>query len=65
MTLKSFAKLVSAVAISVFIAALLLSGAKDANTFDFVFLLTAVFWGLPAIVVITLYRYVQKRDHGL
>jgi hypothetical protein len=62
---KSFAKLVVAVAMSVLVATLLLGGTKDANTFGFIFLLAAGFWGLPAIVVITLYRYLQKRDHGL
>jgi uncharacterized membrane protein len=61
---KSFAKLVGMVAISVVVATLLLGGSKDANTFGFVALLVAIFWGIPAIVVITLYRYAEKRDHN-
>ena len=64
MNAKSFAKLVAIVAISVVVVALLFGGGKDANSFGFVGGLVALFWGLPAIVVITLYRYVEKRDHG-
>ncbi|MBR0709902.1 hypothetical protein [Bradyrhizobium liaoningense] len=63
MNAKSFAKLVGMVAISVLVATLLLGGSKDANTFGFVGLLVATFWGIPAIVVITLYRNVERRDH--
>jgi hypothetical protein len=61
---KSFAKLVVVVAISVLVASLLLGG-TDAKNFGFAFSILAYFWVLPAIAVITLYRYVQKRDHGL
>jgi hypothetical protein len=60
----SFLKFVAIVAISVVVATLLLGGGKDANSFGFVGSLVALFWGLPAIVVITLYRHVQKRDQG-
>ncbi|WP_271583997.1 hypothetical protein [Bradyrhizobium sp. CCBAU 45389] len=63
MNAKSLAKLVGMVAISVLVATLLLGGSKDANTFGFVGLLVATFWGIPAIVVITLYRNVERRDH--
>lgn len=63
MNAKSFAKLVGMVAISVLVAALLLGGSKDANSFGFIGLLVATLLGIPAIVVITLYRYVEKRDH--
>jgi hypothetical protein len=65
MNAKSFAKLVAIVAISVVVVTLLLGGGKDANSFGLVGSIVAAFWGLPAIIVITLYRYVQKRDHGL
>jgi hypothetical protein len=61
---KSFAMLVAVVAISVVAVALLFGGGKDDNTFVFVGSLVALFWGLPAIVVITLYRCVERRDHG-
>jgi hypothetical protein len=61
---QSFGKLVAIVALSVVVATLLLGGTKDANTFVFVGFLVAMFWGLPAIIVITLYRVVEKRDHG-
>jgi hypothetical protein len=60
---KSFARLVGMVAISVVAATLLLGGTKDANTFGFVGLLVATFWGIPAVIVIALYRYVENRDH--
>ena len=64
MNAKSFFKLVAIVAMSVVAITLLFGGGKDSNTFGFVGLLVAVFWGLPAIALITLYRYVEKRDHG-
>ena len=64
MNAKSFAKLVALVAVSVVVVTLLLGGGKDANSFGFVGSLVALFWGLPAVVVITLYRFVEKRDHG-
>ena len=63
MNVKSFAKLIGMVAVSVVVVTLLLGGSKDANTFGFVGIVVATFWGIPAIVVITLYRYVEKRDH--
>ena len=63
MNVKSFAKLIGMVAVSVVVVTLLLGGRRVANTFGFVGLLVATFWGIPAIVVITLYRYVEKRDH--
>jgi hypothetical protein len=61
---KSFAKLVAMIAISVVAVTLLLGGGKDANSFGYVGSLVALFLGIPAIVVITLFRYVEKRDHG-
>ena len=64
MNAKLFAKIVAMVAISVVVATLLLGGYKDAEAFGFVGSLVAMFWGLPAIVVITLYRIVEKKDHG-
>ena len=64
MNVKSFAKLIGMVAVSVVVVTLLLGGSKDANTFGFVGLLVATFWGIPAVIVIALYRYVENRDHG-
>ena len=57
MNRKSFAKLVGIVAILLIVVTLIFGGSKDANTFGFVGLLVAVFFGLPTILVITLYRY--------
>jgi uncharacterized membrane protein len=61
----SFGRLVGIVALSVVVVTLLIGRGHDVNTMGFVGLLVAMFWGLPAIIVITLYRAVQKRDHGL
>jgi membrane protein CcdC involved in cytochrome C biogenesis len=61
---KSFAKIVVGVLISAVVATLLLGGAKDVESFKLVGSLIAFFWVIPAILVITLYRSVQMRDHG-
>jgi hypothetical protein len=58
------AKALAIVALSVVVVTLLFGGGKDADSFKIVSSLVALFWGLPAIVVITLYRYVEKLDHG-
>jgi hypothetical protein len=61
----SFGKVVGIIALSVVVITLLIGGSHDANTIGFVGCLVATFWSLPAIIVIALYRHVQKRDHGL
>jgi hypothetical protein len=64
--MKSFLRLVATVVLlDVGLTLLMTGGSADSSfTFGSVFLLIAMFAGLPLIVVITLYRYVEKRDHG-